>query len=73
VEIHRTVNAVGMVCIGGHYHSIGQQFADRRITLRLETTLDHVVVDGVLVRTIALTSGVLLIRCTHRISNGRNA
>jgi hypothetical protein len=55
VEIHRTVNAVGMVSIGGHYHSVGQQFAGRRITLRLEATLAHVVLDGVLTRTIALT------------------
>ncbi|MCA1836690.1 MAG: IS481 family transposase [Actinobacteria bacterium] len=55
VEIHRTANAVGMVSIAGTYHSVGQQFAGRRITLRLEATLAHVVVDGVLVRTIALT------------------
>ncbi|HEX8761812.1 MAG TPA: integrase core domain-containing protein, partial [Pseudonocardiaceae bacterium] len=55
VEIHRTVNAVGMVSIAGKYHSVGQHFAGRRITLRLETTLAHVVVDGVLARTIPLT------------------
>jgi hypothetical protein len=55
VEIQRTVNAVGMVSIAGHYHSIGQQFAGRHITLRLETTLAHVVLDGVLTRTIPLT------------------
>jgi hypothetical protein len=54
VEIQRTVNAVGMVSIAGHYHSIGQQFAGRHITLRLETTA-HVVLDGVLTRTIPLT------------------
>jgi hypothetical protein len=57
VEIHRTVNAVGMVSIAGKYHSVGQHFAGRRITLRLETTLAHVVVDGVLARTIPLTLG----------------
>jgi hypothetical protein len=55
VEIQRTVNAVGMVSIAGKYHSVGQQFAGRRITLRLETTLAHVVLDGVLARTIPLT------------------
>jgi hypothetical protein len=55
VEIHRTVNAVGMVSIAGKYHSVGQQLAGRRITLRLDTTLAHVVLDGVLARTIALT------------------
>jgi hypothetical protein len=55
VEIQRTVNATGTVSIAGKYHSVGQQFAGRRITLRLETTLAHVVLDGVLTRTIALT------------------
>jgi hypothetical protein len=55
VEIHRTANAGGMVSIGGTYHSIGQQFAGQRITLRLETTLAHVVLDEVLTRTIPLT------------------
>jgi transposase InsO family protein len=47
VEIQRTVNATGTVSIAGKYHSVGQQFAGRRITLRLETTLAHVVLDGV--------------------------
>jgi transposase InsO family protein len=55
VEIHRTANAVGMVSIAGKYHSVGQQLAGRRITLRLETTLAHIVLDGVLARTITLT------------------
>jgi transposase InsO family protein len=54
VEIQRTVNATGTVSIAGKYHSVGQQFAGRRITLRLETTLAHIVLDGVLTRTIAL-------------------
>jgi hypothetical protein len=35
--------------------TVGQHFAGRRITLRLETTLAHVVLDGVLTRTIPLT------------------
>ncbi len=55
MEIHRSVNAVGMVSIAGHYHSVGQHFAGRRITLRLETTVAHVIIDGVLARTIPLT------------------
>lgn len=55
IEIHRSVNAVGMISIAGHYHSVGQQFAGRRITLRLETTIAHVIIDGVLTRTIPLT------------------
>jgi hypothetical protein len=55
VEIQRTVNATGTVSIAGKHHCIGQHFAGRRITLRLETTLAHVVLDGVLTRTILLT------------------
>jgi hypothetical protein len=55
VEIQRTVNATGTVSIAGKYHSVGQQFAGRRVTLPLETTLAHVVLDGVLTRTIPLT------------------
>jgi transposase InsO family protein len=55
VEIQRTVNATGTVSIAGKYHSVGQHFAGRRVTLRLETTLAHVVLDGVLTRTIPLT------------------
>jgi hypothetical protein len=39
----------------GKFHSVGQQLAGRRITLRLETTLAYVVLDGVLTRTIPLT------------------
>ena len=52
IEIHRSVNAVGMVSIAGKPHSVGQQFAGRRITLRREATLALVVVDGVLTLTL---------------------
>ncbi len=55
MEIQRTVNATGTVSIAGKYHSVAQHFAGRRITLRLETTLAHVIIDGVLARTIPLT------------------
>jgi hypothetical protein len=55
VEIQRTVNATGTVSIAGKHHCIGQHFAGRRITLRLETTLLHVVLNGVLTRTIPLS------------------
>ncbi len=48
VEIQRTVNATGTVSIAGKFHSVGQQFAGRRITLRLKTTLAHVVLNRVL-------------------------
>jgi hypothetical protein len=42
-----------MVSIAGRYHSVGQQFADRR-TLRLESTVAHVIIKGVVTRTIPL-------------------
>jgi cytochrome P450 len=54
VEIQRTVNATGTVSIAGKHHCVGQHFAGWRITLRLEATLAHVVLDGVLARTIPL-------------------
>lgn len=54
MEIQRTVNTTGTVSIAGKHDCIGQHFADRRITLRLETTLAHVVLDGVLARTLKL-------------------
>ena len=43
-----------MVSISGNYHSVGQQFAGRRITPRLEATLGHVIIDRLLTRTIPL-------------------
>jgi hypothetical protein len=43
------------VSIAGKYHSVGQHFAGRRITPRLQTTLAHVVLDAALIRTITLT------------------
>jgi hypothetical protein len=36
------------VSIAGKARSVGQHFAGRRITLRLEAILAHVVLDGVL-------------------------
>jgi hypothetical protein len=54
VQIHRTVNASGNVSVAGHYVNIGAQHAGRRITLRLDTDLAHVIVDGALTRTTTL-------------------
>ncbi len=51
----RSTEGTSTVSIAGKYHSVGQHFACRRVTLRLETTLAHVVLDGVLTRTIPLT------------------
>ena len=55
IEIDRTVNRVGCVVIAHTPISVGTQLAGRRVTLRLEADLAHVIVDGQRHRTIALT------------------
>ena len=52
VEVDRVVNASGLVALSGRYVSVGQALAGRRITLRLDGELAHVIDDGVLVRTL---------------------
>src|SRR3954470_966644 len=52
VELDRVVNASGLISIAGRYVSVGQSLAGRRITLRLDGDLGHVIDDGVLVRTL---------------------
>jgi hypothetical protein len=52
VEVDRVVNASGLISIAGRYVSVGQSLAGRRITLRLDGDLGHVIDDGVLVRTL---------------------
>lgn len=53
VEVDRTVNAVGVVGLGGEPCYVGSHLAGQRVTLRLDGELVHVVVDGILVRTVA--------------------
>ncbi|MEV0203437.1 hypothetical protein [Nonomuraea sp. NPDC050691] len=36
VEVDRTINACGLVPLGGRQHSVGYQFAGRRLTTRIE-------------------------------------
>lgn len=55
VEIHRVVNASGNVSVAGRHVSVGAQWAGRRIALRLEHQLAHVIIDGALMRTPALS------------------
>lgn len=55
IEIHRTVNASGNVSVAGQYLNVGGQHAGRRIVLRLDDNLAHVIVDGARTRTTALT------------------
>jgi transposase InsO family protein len=55
VEIDRTVHAQGVVVLAGHQLPVGMPLAGRRVTLRLDSQLVHVIVDGRLWRTIAFT------------------
>ncbi|MFD1054466.1 IS481 family transposase [Terrabacter terrigena] len=52
VELERTVTAVGIVALGGHTLQVGSALAGQRVTLRLEEHLIHVVLDGLLWRTL---------------------
>jgi hypothetical protein len=52
VEVDRVVNASGLVALAGRYVSVGQPLAGRRVTLRLDGDLAHVIDDGVLLRTL---------------------
>lgn len=42
----------GLVALSGRYVSVGQALAGRRVTVRLDGDLAHVITDGVLVRTL---------------------
>src|SRR3954471_3137670 len=52
VEVDRVVNASGLIGLAGRYVSVGHSLAGRRITLRLDGGLAHVINDGVPVRTL---------------------
>jgi hypothetical protein len=55
VEVDRTVNASGVVHLAGAQLCIGQQLAGRRVTLRIDRHLLHVIAGGVLWRTVPFT------------------
>jgi transposase InsO family protein len=59
VDIERTVTACGAVRLAGRQVSVGMVLAGRRVTLRLEAGLMHVIAEGVLMRTLpfALSPG----------------
>jgi transposase InsO family protein len=67
VEVDRVVNASGLVALSGRYVSVGQALAGRRITLRLEGELAHVIDDGVLVRTLPAPVPTALRRRLHGV------
>lgn len=52
VEVDRLVNAAGLVGLDNRQLVVGSQLAGRRVTLRLEATVLHVLADGFLVRTL---------------------
>ena len=52
VDIERTVSGCGAVRLAGGQVSVGLPLAGRRVTLRLEAGLMHVIADGVLARTV---------------------
>ncbi|HZA80154.1 MAG TPA: IS481 family transposase [Actinomycetes bacterium] len=52
VEVDRLVNAAGLIGLGGRQFSVGQQHAGQQVTVRLDGQLAHVLLDGVLVKTI---------------------
>ena len=53
IEIERTVSASGNVSVGNHVISAGSPLAGRRVTLRLDGPVVHVLSGGTLVRTVA--------------------
>jgi hypothetical protein len=46
------VNANGLIGLGNRYVSVGFELAGRRITLRLDGVVAHIIVDGMQARTI---------------------
>jgi integrase-like protein len=51
VEVDRLVNAAGLIGLGGRQFSVGQHHAGQQVTVRLDGQLAHVLLDGVLVKT----------------------
>ena len=53
IEVERTVNASGNVSLGNYVISAGVPLAGRRVTLRLDGPVAHILSGGILARTIA--------------------
>ena len=45
------MNAAGLIGLGGRQLSVGQHHAGQQVTIRLDTQLAHVLLDGALVKT----------------------
>ena len=52
IEVDRVVSAIGLITLGARHVSVGAPLAGQRITLRFDGVVAHVLVDGVLARTI---------------------
>jgi hypothetical protein len=50
IEVDRTVNTVGAIALAGRQHPVGYHFAGRRVTVRLDCGLLHLIDNGVLLR-----------------------
>jgi hypothetical protein len=48
-----TVNASGNISVGNHVISAGSSLAGRRVTVRLDGPVAHILADGTMVRTVA--------------------
>jgi hypothetical protein len=70
VECDRLVNAAGLIGLGGRQFSVGQPHAGQQVTIRLDAQLAHILLDGVLIKTI--TSPVPA-STLHRLQGARAA
>ncbi|GAA4260019.1 hypothetical protein [Dactylosporangium darangshiense] len=52
IEVDRTVNATGLICLAGRQHPIGYHLAGRRLTVRLDGGLLQLIENGVLMRSL---------------------
>ena len=51
-EVDRTINACGLVGLGGRQHPVGYQFAGRRVTVRIDGTVMHLLDGSTLLRSL---------------------
>jgi transposase InsO family protein len=51
-EVDRTINACGLLSLGGRQHPVGYQFAGRRVTVRIDGTVIHLLDRLILLRTL---------------------
>lgn len=52
IEVDRLVNANGLVALAGRQHSVGIQFAGRRVTVRLDRGVLQLAAGGILLRSL---------------------